>query len=171
MNRPLLLLAFFVLPFCLSASDYQLPPEPDSKINNATLLGIDSNNNGVRDDVERAIYSHYKSPIEHAAIMQRMKIFQKIFGDDNRVSHATLLQKEFTRSNDCILYLLASKNIDIPSHTYVKNIQINTKERLKVWLDYDKALSGGVYGSGPNDWLESACDFNVTEMLETVPGK
>ena len=30
-----------------------LPPEPDPKVNNATLGGVDSNNNGVRDDVER----------------------------------------------------------------------------------------------------------------------
>ena len=38
---------------------HRLPPEPDPKINNSTLLGIDSNNNGVRDDVERWIYTHY----------------------------------------------------------------------------------------------------------------
>ena len=39
---------------------HRLPPEPDPKVNNATLLGIDSNNNGVRDDVERWIYETYK---------------------------------------------------------------------------------------------------------------
>ncbi len=38
---------------------HTLPPEPDPKINNSTLLGIDSNNNGVRDDVERWIYETY----------------------------------------------------------------------------------------------------------------
>jgi len=38
---------------------YTLPPEPDEALNNATLLGIDSNNNGVRDDVERWIYETY----------------------------------------------------------------------------------------------------------------
>ena len=32
---------------------HTLPPEPDPKVNNKTLLGIDSNGNGVRDDVER----------------------------------------------------------------------------------------------------------------------
>ena len=37
-----------------------LPPEPDSVQNNATLVGVDSNNNGIRDDVERAIYLQYK---------------------------------------------------------------------------------------------------------------
>ena len=36
-----------------------LPPEPDKALNDSTLLGIDSNNNGVRDDVERWIYKTY----------------------------------------------------------------------------------------------------------------
>ncbi len=39
---------------------HRLPPEPDPKINNATLLGVDVNKNGVRDDVERWIYEKYK---------------------------------------------------------------------------------------------------------------
>lgn len=32
-----------------------VPPEPDPEKNNATVAGIDKNNNGVRDDVERKI--------------------------------------------------------------------------------------------------------------------
>jgi hypothetical protein len=32
-----------------------VPPEPDPVANNATLAGVDSNGNGVRDDVERKI--------------------------------------------------------------------------------------------------------------------
>lgn len=35
---------------------HTLPPEPDPAVNNASLLGVDSNDNGVRDDVERWIY-------------------------------------------------------------------------------------------------------------------
>jgi len=42
---------------------HRLPPEPAPKINNATLLGVDVNNNGVRDDVERWIYKTYKEYI------------------------------------------------------------------------------------------------------------
>lgn len=37
----------------------KLPPQPDSAKNNATLAGIDSNQNGIRDDVERAIFEEY----------------------------------------------------------------------------------------------------------------
>ena len=36
-----------------------VPPEPDPTLNNATLAGVDSNNNGVRDDVERAIATKF----------------------------------------------------------------------------------------------------------------
>jgi hypothetical protein len=38
---------------------YQLPPCPDPVENAKTLLGIDTNDNGVRDDVEIWIYHHY----------------------------------------------------------------------------------------------------------------
>lgn len=38
---------------------HRLPPMPDETLNNSTLLGIDINNNGVRDDVERWIYTRY----------------------------------------------------------------------------------------------------------------
>ena len=39
---------------------HRLPPEPDPAVNNSTLLGVDVNHNGVRDDVERWIYTKYK---------------------------------------------------------------------------------------------------------------
>ncbi len=38
---------------------HKLPPELDETLNNSTLLGIDSNNNGVRDDVERYVIKRY----------------------------------------------------------------------------------------------------------------
>jgi len=38
---------------------YRLPPEPDRTVNDSTLLGVDSNGNGVRDDVERYIVTRY----------------------------------------------------------------------------------------------------------------
>jgi hypothetical protein len=38
---------------------FNLPPEPDPKVNNSTILGVDSNNNDIRDDWERAIAFEY----------------------------------------------------------------------------------------------------------------
>ena len=42
-----------------TVNGHVLPAEPDETLNNSTLLGIDSNSNGVRDDVERWIYETY----------------------------------------------------------------------------------------------------------------
>jgi len=42
---------------------YTLPPEPNKVQNNKTLLGVDSNHDGIRDDVERfIIISNSKLP-------------------------------------------------------------------------------------------------------------
>ncbi|MDR2100042.1 MAG: hypothetical protein LBP40_04350 [Campylobacteraceae bacterium] len=43
----------------ISNSANKLPPEPNAHDNDATLLGIDTNKNSVRDDVERWIYQTY----------------------------------------------------------------------------------------------------------------
>ena len=66
-SNKLLILGILALPIFLSAcgggsglsantiNGITVPPAPDPVINNATLAGVDSNKNGVRDDVERKI--------------------------------------------------------------------------------------------------------------------
>ena len=44
-----------------------LPEEPNKAENDATLAGIDTNANGIRDDVERAIYFKYQASAKDAA--------------------------------------------------------------------------------------------------------
>ncbi|MCC7500789.1 hypothetical protein IT396_03255 [Candidatus Nomurabacteria bacterium] len=57
-----------------------LPAEPDVATNNSTLVGVDSNQNGIRDDVERAIYNKYKStPKVAIAMLQYAKALQMEF--------------------------------------------------------------------------------------------
>ncbi|MDR2080877.1 MAG: hypothetical protein LBP54_03180 [Campylobacteraceae bacterium] len=53
----LFIAAYFIVIFLNSSN--KLPPEPDARKNDATLLGIDTNKNNVRDDVERWIYQTY----------------------------------------------------------------------------------------------------------------
>ena len=58
---------------------YVLPPEPDPDVNNATLLGVDSNSNGVRDDVERWIYTRYNTYIP--CVEKEVKVFIPTTGE------------------------------------------------------------------------------------------
>jgi hypothetical protein len=53
-----------------------VPVEPDPTANAATLKGVDSNNNGVRDDVERKIAEIY--PASSPELLARAKLEQKI---------------------------------------------------------------------------------------------
>ena len=50
-----------------------VPPEPAPDINNATLAGVDVNNNGVRDDVERRLAEKsIYSPIAEVAAQKAL---------------------------------------------------------------------------------------------------
>ena len=61
-----------------------LPPEPDPKINNSTLLGIDSNKNGVRDDVELWIYKNYNYRLERGIFMQNARAYNMVIMDTHK---------------------------------------------------------------------------------------
>ena len=145
---------------------YTLPPEPDPTINNSTLLGIDSNNNGVRDDVERKVIETYREPIKIELMMAYSKVANSVL--DNPVGLAFEHQKEFTKISNCKMYL-RRQAIKVDGHIdFLENNTYNTKQRVRAYLDYNLALSGGVYGSSPADWNAEACDFDVEQMLRDV---
>ena len=143
---------------------YRLPPEPDPTVNDSTLLGVDSNGNGVRDDVERKIVIKYEKPIEIELLMSYARIDQEIL--EKELLEASILEKKASRVSDCEMYLLDS-GIDIKdSIGDSENYTYNTKERTKKYIEYNKALSGGVYGGSPSNETAEACDFDVEQMLK-----
>lgn len=142
---------------------YVLPPTPDPTLNNATLLGVDSNDNGIRDDVERKIVIKYVKPIEIELMLSYAKIDQEIMA--SLESDVLVLERKGSRVSDCEMYLL-KQGIDIKnSVSDSENFTYNTKSRAKKYMNYNKALSGGVYGSSPSDWNAEACNFDVEQML------
>ena len=142
---------------------YKLPPEPDEILNNSTLLGIDVNGNGVRDDVERKIIETYREPIKIELMMDMAEVGQMIL--ENPVGDAIVNQKKTSRITDCALYLDDLHMEPSNRFKFYKNNMYNTKQRVRAYLDFNQALSGGVYGSGPADWTADACSFDVDAML------
>jgi hypothetical protein len=147
---------------------YKLPPEPDPKINNSTLLGIDSNNNGIRDDVERKIIKKYRDPIKIEVQFQDARVAQKILASP--LKDAKILERESAKQTSCMFYLKHQKVIsgdDIGTYLrFIENSVFNTKERLKKYLDFNRALSGGVYGTHELGDTAKACEFDVDSMLK-----
>ena len=80
-----------------------LPPEPDPVANNATLSGVDSNNNGIRDDVERAIYAKYKDNKRVAiAMLQYAKELQMEFTEVRNSETLVAVIQEEGRGYSCV---------------------------------------------------------------------
>ena len=53
-----------------------VPPEPPPELNNLTLAGIDANQNGVRDDVERVIAKQFGGTTDYPLVIAYAKQYQ-----------------------------------------------------------------------------------------------
>ena len=150
---------------------YRLPPEPDKTLNDSTLLGIDSNNNGVRDDVERWIYETYKDkhPIHIDIAMQAARAYRKILETPER---AREIYSIVDKASYCELYYkLNAKYFNEPilvteeinSRYFKYEIYFNTQDRKDKYIQYDTLLSGYSYPLPPFQERKRACDFNTSK--------
>jgi hypothetical protein len=156
-----------------SVNGFILPPYPDPELNDSTLLGIDTNNNGVRDDVERWIIVKYKN--HHKIVteigFQTARASQIVIQDPSRAKETYPIEDA---AQDCNSYFERWAKYDnepilidhdIISSTAFKTIQLNTEQRIRAYLAYDKALSGGVYRSTDIDQRKSQCSFDIDKLL------
>ena len=153
---------------------HRLPPEPDPKVNNATLLGVDINKNGVRDDVERWIYEKYKDkhPIYIDIAMQAGRAYKLVLEHPEKAKE---IYPEVDKAADCEAYykfdadelndkILVHETID--DKNFRHNIYFNTKERMKTYLKYDTLLSGDTYVLPSPEKEKAACDFDTSKYEE-----
>jgi len=140
------------------------PQNPD-----ATLLGVDDNNNSVRDDVERWIYkempTYHHAEIERVIAIQSAKSLQMTLHDptnkNNKVHQAII------RTSDCWSYYSYKKDIPFDGaiekfNNLLDDKQFNTKERLKTYMTYDHTLKGTVSTATPLRLLNTSyCDQNI----------
>ena len=148
---------------------HTLPPMPNPKVNNATLLGVDVNNNDVRDDVEIWIYQTYKDkhPIYIDIAMQAGRAYKQVLETPEQ---AREIREVVNAPYFCGAYyqhdakylnepILIYERIDIA----VKNKYFNTKQRSNVYWEYDTLLSGGMYDIPWPSEQKTMCDFNTSK--------
>lgn len=138
-------------------------PKLDSNINK-TLFGVDSNNNGVRDDVEIAIYEKYptnktmrqisyqlaKNKQEHIKIGAKTPIKEEI---------VYKAWKNISKGVKCVGYYekTINKELDYKDFfDFIDNIVINTRERAIARQEFRKASDGKVFKTFD---FENPCDF------------
>jgi hypothetical protein len=133
MNKNRTALACFSLTFFLFArialAVVDLPPDPGSQ-GEKTLEGIDSNQNGVRDDVERYIGLHYPDSAKtRAALMQYAQAMQ-----ENLLNQKPSLDPvhKIFRAQNCLVYIVGISSWS-KMMTPMEAVILNTESRLTAY--------------------------------------
>jgi hypothetical protein len=147
-----------------SVVDDGLPPDP-GEAGKATIAGIDSDNDGVRDDIQRYIaQTHSNSEKTRAVLTQYAKVAQNALldADDKELSiqHA----EEWNRSIDCLDYVASSYQDMSKKSDELDAVILNTDERTKSYFKYDSQLGGEVFSGFSYDERSNACDFDSNAM-------
>jgi hypothetical protein len=118
-----------------------LPPDPD-RAGNATLEGIDADNDGVRDDVQRTIWKFAPRPDQEryrAALFQEARSWQEILTVDLSDKDAIFRSRDNSKSaTQCIQH--SSVRGDYRETELVRNTMLNTPRRDEMRDRYYKAL-------------------------------
>ena len=114
-----------------------VPPEPSPTLNNTTLIGVDSNSNGVRDDVERLIAKKVVNQDEFTNALIIARSSQSILTTN------PLSNPDFTSLHRKVLCAATKTSVALDS-VAIQKMVINTSDRIKVYKGKVAA-----YGAGP----------------------
>lgn len=156
-RAPLLVAGLLALAACNGdpmTPDDGLPPDPGDE-GRATLEGVDSDRDGLRDDVQRHIYLGYDDDGVRRALVQVAEPLIRSYtvaGGDEQVLRFT---EELNRGVDCVHSRLDSDEA-ARAVSDLSAAVLNTPERIRASSAADVAVSGNTFVL-PDDLGES-CD-------------
>lgn len=149
-----------------------LPPDPGAEADK-TIAGIDANKNGIRDDVELAIFKEYPNSAKTRAVLLQyalalqMEVTQPIVNKETVTEVAT----ESSRADTCLAdTLMPRKSLESSRSDaeiekidkyiqFVKYKQLNTEARKKANFDFYQGNLGS-YGESTNN----VCDIDLSTL-------
>ena len=141
-----------------------LPPDP-GPAGKATLAGVDSNDNGVRDDVERYIaINHQDSAKVRAALMQFTVVAQSRLLDATDTQKSIQHAIESGKAIECMVYVTGSVQKEEDLYNELRPVILNTDARNKAYFAYDKQLGGQYFPGTPDSQAASACTFDPSTL-------
>ena len=140
--------------------EYNLPPEPDMEENNATINGVDINNNLIRDDWERAIvFEFYEDKINmnlHNALAKNTTLLNNYYEDMNIDEYAKA-SKESKYIIECAGYFYG---LNMFNNRDLFRKGRDSKKRLDYTLNRESEMAqiiGRNLHGTPSSKLESIC--------------
>lgn len=150
-----------------------LPPDPGEAADD-TVEGIDANKNGIRDDVEIAIFKEYPDSAKTRAVLLQyalalqMEITQPIVNMETATETIT----ELSRADSCVADALVPRKSPESSRSdddmekidafikFVENKQLNTDARKKADQNFYKYLQS--YSESENE----ICDIDILSLSD-----
>lgn len=136
-----------------------LPPDPGND-GKATLAGIDSDNDGVRDDIERYIWLTYphsqktRLALTSDAIAMQAALLSR--GDPALASGAS---DALGRAAYCLWYIYDGP-ASFPVSNNVEALYLNTSERSRAYKAYFGLLNGQFVPGVPESQRKAQCAFD-----------
>jgi hypothetical protein len=122
-----------------------VPPAPDAAANNATLAGVDSNNNGLRDDAEIMIVSLTKKDAYESYVLQIAKLMQRL------ATESISSQTEYNTIQTQIYCLNAKRTQQEKEILSIQDIEssiVNSRERSAKLAENDGKYANGWTSAG-----------------------
>jgi len=141
-----------------------LPPDP-GEAGKVTLAGIDLDNDGVRDDVQRWIVMTYpNSQKTRAGLRQLAQDYQRFILGAANSTQIYAAASSMSRAHSCLGYVLPVGQFITTVGGSLKAQMLNTYARSKAFLQADRHLSGRMYKGLPYNQRKQGCNFNPDVM-------
>lgn len=143
-----------------------LPPDPGAEADK-TVAGVDANKNGIRDDVELAIFKEYPNSAKTRAVLLQYALMlqmQMTMPLVNKETVTASVEDNESRALNCIWSISSRKDMDRfiaetdANENFVKGLQLNTPNRAKYLHD----LFNGNLGS--YSFSHDSCDLSLTSL-------
>jgi len=124
-----------------------LPPDP-GEAGKATLEGIDSDSDGVRDDVQIAIHDRYPTDeLTRNALTQQAIALQDavVTGNSSDVNAMNQASKSVIDAIDCLHESVTNPSSEL---SFLEVNVMNTPDRSQAYITFNEASSGQFFGDG-----------------------
>ncbi|MFA6077797.1 MAG: hypothetical protein WC724_02125 [Candidatus Paceibacterota bacterium] len=143
-----------------------LPPDPGTEADK-TVAGIDANQNGIRDDVELAIFKEYPNSAKTRAVLLQYALalqLEMTLPVLNRETATAVVEDNQSKALKCIWSISSREDMDKftaeteKNENFVKQRQVNTEERKKYIKNFYEYV-------GSYSVSEDECDLDVSVLV------
>lgn len=134
-----------------------LPNDP-GETGKSTIEGIDSNNNGIRDDVEIYIAVNFGYSEKLLEALNQLAISTQKGITATNMQESMDAANADVRSMECFRYVMGRSD-------FWKSVVaqcMNTEDRIRAWNEHEKRIGGKVFPGSKNK--KASCTFNPDEL-------